>query len=100
MCGSSNLGGPPVVFCSLNQHWEKMTVHVVFARYFLATAVASAIGLMLCGLYDRATVITGLGLMPVVWIGFIVGTKLRARIPEKQFRQYLMVLLMVLFVMR
>jgi uncharacterized protein len=98
MCGSSNLGGPPVVFCSLIQHWEKMTTHIVFARYFLATAVASAIGLMLCGLYDQITVLTGLGMIPVVWAGFFVGTKLRARIPEQQFRQYLMVLLTILAV--
>jgi uncharacterized protein len=98
MCGSANLGGPPVVFCGLVQHWEKMTTHAVFARYFLATTVASAIGLMLCGLFDRTTVLTGLGLIPVVWAGFLVGTTLRAWIPEQRFRQYLMVLLTVLAV--
>ncbi len=98
MCGSSNLGGPPVVICGLIQHWEKMVTHVVFARYFLATTLASAIGLMLCGLYDQTTILTGLGLTPVVWVGFYIGAKLRNRIPEQQFRQYLMVLLTVLAV--
>lgn len=98
MCGSANLGGPPVVFCGLVQHWEKMTTHAVFARYFLATASASALGLMLFGLYEQATALTGLGLTPVVWLGFFIGAKLRDRIPEQQFRQYLMVLLTVLAV--
>jgi uncharacterized membrane protein YfcA len=98
MCGSSNLGGPPVVLCSLVQHWDKMTTHAVFSRYFLATALASAVGLVLCGLYDRMTVLTGLGLVPVVWGGFVIGTSLRNRISEQQFRKYLMVFLAILAV--
>jgi len=98
MCGSSNLGGPAVVLCSLIHHWDKMTAHAVFSRYFLATTAVSVVGLMLCELFDQATVVTGLGLVPVVWAGFAIGTRLRDRIPEQQFRQYLMVLLGILAV--
>lgn len=98
MCGSSNLGGPAVVLCSLIQQWDKMATHAVFSRYFLATALASAVGLMLCGLYDGTTVLTGLGLVPVVWGGFAIGTRLRDRISELRFRQYLMVFLGILAV--
>lgn len=75
-----------------------MTAHVVFSRYFLATTVAAIAGLMLCGLYDQTTVYTALGFVPVVWVGHAVGLSLRARIPEQQFRRYLMVFLAILAV--
>ncbi len=98
MCGSSNLGGYAVVLCSLVQHWDKMASHAVFSRYFLATTLAAAVGLLLGGLYDVTTVLTGLGLVPVVWGGFAIGARLRDRISEVRFRQYLMLFLGILAV--
>jgi uncharacterized membrane protein YfcA len=96
MSGVANLGGFAVVICSLIHDWEKMTAHTVFSRYFLATTVVAIAGLMICGLYDQTTVWTAMGLVPVVWAGHAVGLRLRARIPEQQFRRFLVVFLAIL----
>ncbi len=98
MSGSANLGGFTIVLCSLVHDWNKALAHAVFSRYFLATTSASIMGMMLFGLYDRATVWAAFLLLPVVWVGHRIGLRLRAYIPEEQFRRYLMIFLAVLAV--
>lgn len=98
MSGSANLGGFTVVICGLLLDWNKTLAHAVFARYFLATTVASILGMMLVGLYDRETVWVAVALIPVVWMGHTIGLRLRTRIPERQFRRYLMAFLAILAV--
>ncbi len=96
MNGSSSMPGPPIVFCSLIQNWEKMRAHAVFARYFLATGVAAGIGLFVSGLYDGRAIVTGLCLTPIIWGGFAVGIRLRNRISQKRFQYYTILCLILL----
>jgi len=99
MAGSANLGGFTVAFCSVLQDWEKHLAHGVFSRYFLATTSMTVLGMLVFGLYDRVTFLAGLGMAPVVWAGFAVGTPLRDRIPQQHFKYSVLVLLAVLAVL-
>jgi len=96
MGGSSTMSGPPIVLCSLIQHWEKMATHTVFGRFFLATNIVCAIALFAAGRYENRTIITGLCVLPMVWLGFVAGIWLRNRISQKQFRKYTMICLILL----
>jgi uncharacterized protein len=96
MNGSSSMPGPPLVFCSLLQNWEKMHAHALFARYFLATGVATGIGLFVSGLFDWRAIVTGLCLTPIVWGGFAVGIRIRNRISQKRFQTYTTLCLILL----
>ena len=98
MGGSSTMSGPPIVLCSLIQHWDKMATHAVFCRYFLATNIASAIALVVAGRYEVRTIMFGLCVAPVVWLGFVAGIWLRNKISQQQFRRYTMICLIVLAV--
>ena len=93
---SSGMPGPPIVFCSLIQRWEKMLAHAVFARFFLVTGIISGTTLFVIGRYEHRTIITGLSLLPVVLAGFFVGTWLRNRISQQQFQRYTMICLILL----
>lgn len=96
MGGSSSMSGPAIVFCSLIQHWEKMSAHAVFARYFLATSITAGIGLYTIGLCDGRTMVIGLYLTPIVWTGFIAGIWVRNRISQQRFRMYTTICLILL----
>lgn len=86
--GAAGMPGPPVVWCGLQQQWERSLAHAVFARYFLVTSVMVVGMLALAGKFDRETVLTSMGLLPVVGVGVFTGSRLRDRISQSQFRQY------------
>lgn len=93
---ASGMAGPPIVLCSLIQNWAKMVAHAVFARFFLVNGVTGATVLFATGRYQDQTIILALCLMPVVVLGVVVGTWLRDRISQKQFRRYTMICLILL----
>ena len=86
--GAAGMPGPPVVWCGLRQNWDKSEAHAVFARFFVATGLATLLILWQKNAYDHRTVVVSMGLIPVVALGVFIGTKLRHRMSQAQFRRF------------
>lgn len=93
---ASGMPGPPVVLCSLIQHWDKQLAHAVFARFFVFIGLLTGIAMFVTGQFETWTIVIGACLTPVVGGGFLTGIWLRSRISQLQFRRYTMICLILL----
>jgi uncharacterized membrane protein YfcA len=95
MLGATGIGAPPVILYLLS---GPDSMRVTGANLTLYVALISVAGLTMLasrGILNTASVTTSLLLAPPFFIGVLVGSRLFARFSDVHFRQFTLVLLLV-----
>jgi hypothetical protein len=83
----AGLGGPPVVLYLLNQGYQKRRFYFTSAQYYLISGLAAFALLGLTGEIKGSAMLNACTFIPVVAIGYILGTVLHNRIDPTLFRK-------------
>jgi uncharacterized membrane protein YfcA len=95
MLGATTLGGPPVILYLLAGP-DPVDVTRANLTYFLgAICVAGLVMLWLAGVLDRRSLVLAAILTPGYYLGMVGGTRLFSRFNETRFRQFTLLLMLV-----
>lgn len=84
---STGLAAPPIVILLASRGLPKHTFRSSSALFFLPMSLAGLVALVLWGLMDGGHATLALALVPVAFLGKLLGTALLTRISEKTFRR-------------
>ena len=84
---STSMGSPPVVLFMANQGIPKEAFRATLVLRSMAASVLSVVALVPSGLIDPALATHALLLTPAMLLGFIVGSHLLRRVPQRIFKK-------------
>lgn len=93
--GLISTGGPPAVLFLTNQGVAKKTFRASMVAYFLFLNIASVPMFLAGGLLSASIARNALILLPGMFLGAFVGSKLLHRLPEETFRVTALVVVLV-----
>lgn len=94
--GGLNTGGPPVVIYATLKPWDKDTIKATLLTFFWVIAVAQTIYFVSSGMFAGDALKSSLALLPALFIGVIIGTKVYDRINHERFRIIVLVFLAIM----
>ena len=95
MLGATSIGGPPVILYLLS---GPDPIETTRANLTLYVAVSSLIGVVMLwhqGVFDALAGWTSLWLAPAYYVGLVIGLRLFPRFSDTRFRQFTLLLLIV-----
>ncbi|TAK42307.1 MAG: sulfite exporter TauE/SafE family protein [Betaproteobacteria bacterium] len=95
MAGATSIGGPPVILYLLSGPDRVEITRANLTLFVAVTSLAAIVALWIAGALPVATVLTGLLLAPGYYAGLIAGGRLFPRFNDTRFRQFTLVLLVV-----
>ena len=95
MIGATGIGGPPVVLYLLSGPDRIETTRANLTLYVFGTALATILMLRFRGILDLPAMLAGLALAPGYYAGVVLGARLFPRFSDTRFRQFTLVLLML-----
>ena len=98
MLGATGIGGPPVILYLLSGPDPVPVTRANLTLYVVLLSVAGLIMLAGRGLLNATSIATTLPLAPPFFIGVLLGGRLFARFSDQRFRQFTLVLLIVVSV--
>jgi uncharacterized membrane protein YfcA len=84
--GLISTGGPPAILFLTNQGVPKRTFRASMLAYFLCLSIVSIPTFLVGGLLSIEVVHYALMLLPAMFLGAFVGSRLLNRLPERTFR--------------
>jgi uncharacterized membrane protein YfcA len=87
MLGSLAIGGPLLVLFILSQGWGRHSLRASMSLYLFVIMTSSTIGYIPTGLFTQERLLLVLLALPVVFIGFWLGSRLAACMNETLFRR-------------
>ncbi len=94
--GAFNTSGPPVVLYLSSRGWTKEQTIGAMQAFFTFTSSLTFVGFVAYGLITRTLLGWILPILPIVWIGLLVGSAINNRIPQLAFQRLVLGLLAVL----
>lgn len=98
MLGATGIGGPPVILYLMSGPDPVPVTRANLTLYVVLLSVAGLIMLASRGLLNESSITTTLPLAPPFFIGVLLGGRLFARFSDQRFRQFTLVLLLVVSV--
>lgn len=95
MAGATSIGGPPVILYLLSGPDRVETTRANLTLFVAATSLAAVVALWAVGVLGLGAALTGLVLAPGYCGGLIVGARLFPRFNDTRFRQFTLLLLIV-----
>ena len=86
MAGASGISGPPVVLFGLNQGWDFRVLRACLIAYFALLHAFTIAVLGNFGMINGQTLSLAAGILPGVFIGYLLGTRLKERVDNVHFR--------------
>jgi uncharacterized membrane protein YfcA len=87
MQGSIAISGPPVILFFTNQRLPRHVFRASIVAYFLAITLLTLPLLIAGGVFDGTALLAGLIVLPALFLGGRLGTRLIHRVDEAQVRQ-------------
>ena len=95
MIGATGIGGPPVVLYLLSGPDRIEVTRANLTVYVVGTAIAALVMLKLRGVLELPALLAGVGLAPGYYAGLVLGGRLFPRFSDTRFRQFTLLLLML-----
>jgi len=95
MAGATSIGGPPVILYLLSGPDRVETTRANLTLFVAVTSLAGVLALWVAGVLTLDAALAGLLLAPGYYGGLIVGGRLFPRFSDTRFRQFTLVLLIV-----
>jgi uncharacterized protein len=95
MIGATGIGGPPVVLYLLSGPDRIDVTRANLTVYVVGTAIAAIVMLRLKGILELPALLVGTGLAPGYYAGVVLGSRLFPRFSDTRFRQFTLLLLML-----
>ena len=95
MMGATGIGGPPVVLYLLSGPDRIEITRANLTLYVVGTSLAVIVMLRLRGVLDLPALLAGVALAPGYYAGVVLGGRLFPRFSDKRFRQFTLLLLML-----
>lgn len=92
MVGASGVSGPPVVLFGLNQGWDHRVLRACLIGYFTLLHASTILVLGSFGMVNYQTLEMAAGVMPGLFVGYLLGVRFKERIDGKHFRVLTLVL--------
>lgn len=86
MAGASGVSGPPVVLFGLNQGWDYRVLRACLIAYFALLHAMIIAVLSNFGMINGQTLSLAAGVLPGMFIGYLLGIRLKERIDSAHFR--------------
>ncbi len=87
LAGSTSASGPPVVLFLVNQGWPKEVLRPSFCTFFLFSNLVALTAIVLSGGATSQVWTMALYLLPVVLVGFHLGTRTLSFVDAVRFQQ-------------
>ena len=81
-----SFSGPPVVIYALRVSWDKETTRGTLGAFFLAIAIVTCIAQALAGFFTQPTLVAVAYGIPGAIAGLLASIPIAQKIPEKQFK--------------
>ncbi len=101
--GAFNTGGPSVVIFGTLSNWTQMQFISTLQGYFLPNGIFIVLCQLFTGLLNKTVFNYYLTSIPFLFLGLLTGSRLRKKIPEGKFNNYIFFLLLmigILFIVR
>jgi len=95
MLGATGIGGPPVILYLLSGPDPVPVTRATLTLFVVLISVAGLVMLATRGLLNTTSALTTLPLAPPFFIGVLLGARLFARFSDQRFRQFTLLLLLV-----
>lgn len=95
MLGATSVGGPPIILYLLSGPDPIETTRANLTLYVCVTSLVGIVMLWHHGIFDARAGIASLWLAPAYYAGLVVGVRLFPRFTDTRFRQFTLVLLIV-----
>ena len=86
MAGASGVSGPPVVLFGLNQGWDYRVLRACLIAYFAVLHALTIAVLGNFGVVNGLTLAMAVGVLPGMFIGYLIGIRLKEWIYSKHLR--------------
>ena len=96
--GAVNVGGPPIVLFLYLQPWKRDTVRATLCAFFLFVAALKVALLLKGGMLPTAPTLYAV-VIPLMWVGGVVGLRLGGRLSKRRFTATVLTMLAVLAVL-
>lgn len=95
MLGATSIGGPPVILYLLAGPDRVETTRANLTLFVAASSLAGIAMLWVAGILDLAALLASAFLAPGYYLGLAAGTRLFARFNDERFRQFTLLLMIV-----
>ncbi|MFO7619075.1 MAG: sulfite exporter TauE/SafE family protein [Thermoplasmata archaeon] len=93
--GCVSMSGPPLILFFSNQGYSKRKFRANLIAFFLFINIATLPVFLYAGLLTETVATTSAVLLPGMLLGAFVGSRLSGKVPEKKFRNFVLVLVMI-----
>ncbi len=93
--GLSSMFGPPLILYLVSLHLDKARFVGAISFLYVSAVFPWAITLAVLGILDARTALWSAVAAVPVMLGVLLGTRLRARVAEAQFRRFVLVILLL-----
>ncbi len=94
--GAFNTDGPPIVIYITSQHWSKDEMNISLTSYFLFSGFTLVTMHTIGGLLTIKVALYFISLLPAIFAGVYIGSKIYKRIDQEVFKK--IVLLLLIFI--
>lgn len=94
--GAYNTAGPPVVIYGYLKRWPPESFRATLQGYFLPIWIVISLSHGMAGFWTRSIWQLYIMSLPLIFLAFLIGSRLNKSMPEKKFTRYIHILLVLI----